>query len=35
MESSPKSGPTVLSSTILIGVGSAPDLNKSDKSVAS
>ena len=35
IESSPKSGPTVLSSTIFNGVGNAPDLNNKDKSVAS
>ena len=31
----PKSGPTVLSSMILIGAGNAPDLSKIDKSLAS
>ena len=35
IESSPKSGPTVLSSTILRGVGKAPDLRSKAKSVAS
>ena len=35
IESFPKSGPTVLSSTIFIGVGKAPDLNNNDKSVTS
>ena len=35
IESLPKSGPTVLSSTMLIGVGNAPDLNKRAKSVTS
>ena len=35
IESSPKSGPTVLSSTIFNGVGRAPDLSKRAKSVAS
>ena len=35
IESSPKSGPTVLSSTIVSGVGNAPDLNNKAKSVAS
>ena len=35
IESFPKSGPTVLSSTILIGAGSAPDLNNKAKSVDS
>ena len=35
IESSPKSGPTVLSSTILRGVGNAPDLRSNARSVAS
>ena len=35
IESSPKSGPTVRSSIILIGVGREPDLNSKAKSVAS
>ena len=35
IESSPKSGPTVLSSTTVKGVGKAPDLNNKAKSVAS
>ena len=35
IESSPRSGPTVLSSTILSGVGKAPDLSNSARSVAS
>ena len=35
MSLSPKSGPTVLSSTIFIGVGKAPDLNNKAKSVTS
>jgi len=35
MESSPKSGPTVLSSTTSKGVGNAPDLNNKARSVAS
>ena len=35
IESWPKSGPTVRSSTISRGVGSAPDLNNKAKSVAS
>ena len=35
MESSPRSGPTVLSSTTFNGVGKAPDLNNKAKSVAS
>ena len=35
IESSPKSGPTVLSSTTTRGVGKAPDLNNKAKSVAS
>ena len=35
IESLPRSGPTVLSSTIKIGVGKAPDLNSNAKSVAS
>ena len=34
IESSPKSGPTVLSSTINKGAGKAPDLNNKAKSVA-
>ena len=33
-ESSPRSGPTVLSSIILIGAGKAPDLRRRAKSVA-
>ena len=35
IESLPKSGPTVLSSTIFFGVGKAPDLNNKAKSVTS
>ena len=35
IESSPKSGPTVLSSTTTSGVGKAPDLSNNAKSVAS
>ena len=35
IESSPKSGPTVLSSTTSKGVGKAPDLSNKAKSVAS
>ena len=35
IESLPKSGPTVLSSTIFIGVGRAPDLSSKARSVAS
>ena len=35
IESWPKSGPTVLSSTIFIGTGNAPDLSNKAKSVAS
>ena len=35
IESSPKSGPTVLSSTTSRGVGKAPDLNNKARSVAS
>ena len=35
IESSPKSGPTVLSSTTFKGVGRAPDLRRRAKSVAS
>ena len=35
IESFPKSGPTVLSSTILIGAGKAPDLSNKARSVAS
>ena len=35
IESAPKSGPTVLSSTTVKGVGNAPDLNSKAKSVAS
>ena len=35
MESFPRSGPTVLSSIIFIGVGKAPDLNNRARSVAS
>ena len=35
IESFPRSGPTVLSSTIKIGVGKAPDLNSNARSVAS
>ena len=35
IESSPKSGPTVLSSTTTNGVGKAPDLSNKAKSVAS
>ena len=35
IESSPKSGPTVLSSTTKRGVGKAPDLRSSARSVAS
>ena len=35
IESSPKSGPTVLSSTTINGVGKAPDLSSKAKSVAS
>ena len=34
MESSPRSGPTVLSSIIFIGAGKAPDLRSKAKSVA-
>ena len=34
IESSPKSGPTVLSSIIFKGAGKAPDLNNKAKSVA-
>ena len=34
IESSPRSGPTVLSSIILSGAGKAPDLSSKDKSVA-
>ena len=34
IESWPKSGPTVLSSTIFNGAGKAPDLNNNAKSVA-
>ena len=34
IESSPKSGPTVLSSTIFKGAGSEPDLKRRAKSVA-
>ena len=34
IESFPKSGPTVLSSIIFKGAGSAPDLNRRAKSVA-
>ena len=34
MESSPRSGPTVLSSIILSGAGKAPDLRSRAKSVA-
>ena len=34
IESSPKSGPTVRSSTISRGVGKAPDLRSNAKSVA-
>ena len=34
IESFPKSGPTVLSSTTFNGVGKAPDLNNNAKSVA-
>ena len=35
IESAPKSGPTVLSSTTVNGVGKAPDLNNKARSVAS
>ena len=35
IESSPRSGPTVLSSTMFNGAGNAPDLSSKDKSVAS
>ena len=35
IESSPKSGPTVLSSTTFKGVGNAPDLRSKARSVAS
>ena len=35
IESSPRSGPTVLSSTTSKGVGNAPDLSNKAKSVAS
>jgi len=35
IESFPRSGPTVLSSTILIGAGKAPDLSNKARSVAS
>ena len=35
IESAPKSGPTDLSSTMVKGVGNAPDLNNKARSVAS
>ena len=35
IESSPRSGPTVLSSIIFSGAGQSPDLNNNAKSVAS
>ena len=35
IESSPKSGPTVRSSTTIYGVGKAPERSNKDKSVAS
>ena len=34
IESLPRSGPTVLSSAIIKGVGNAPDLSNKERSVA-